>query len=71
MALLARTDSSNQAFDRAAKKGDRYVTRVDRGKLDVERHTDFLNDAWSSGFRLHSIFEQNGNTVMVFERRDS
>lgn len=68
MALLARTDSSNEAFSRARDKGDHYVTRVDRGKLDVERHTDFLNKAFSDGFRLHSIFEQNGNTVMVFER---
>jgi hypothetical protein len=69
MALLARTDSSNEAFERAANKGDQYVTRVNKGGLDVERHTDFLNRAWHSGFRLHSIFEQNGNTVMVFERR--
>lgn len=68
MALLARTDSADQAFERAINKGDHYVTRVDRGKLDVERHSDFLNDAHRAGFRLHSIFEQNGNTVMVFER---
>jgi hypothetical protein len=68
MALLARTDSAKDAFSRARDKGDQYVTRVDRGKLDVERHTDFLNDAYQGGFRLHSIFEQNGNTVMVFER---
>ena len=69
MALLARTDTSGQAFERALKNGDQYVTRVNRGGLDVERHTDFLNDAFRGGFRLHSIFEQNGNTVMVFERR--
>ena len=69
MALLARTDSSDQAFDRAWKNGDQYVTRVNRGGLDVERHTDFLNKAFIAGFALHSIFEQNGNTVMVFQRR--
>ena len=68
MALLARTDNSDQAFERAVSNGDQYVTRVNRGGLDVERHTDFLNKAYRTGFRLHSIFEQNGNTVMVFER---
>jgi hypothetical protein len=57
------------AFERALSTGDQYVTRVNTGKLDVERHTDALNKAYMIGFRLHSVFEQNGNTVMVFERR--
>jgi hypothetical protein len=69
MAILARTDSTKDAFERAWKNGAQYVTRVNRGGLDVERHTDYLNEAFRSGFALHSIFEQNGNTVMVFERR--
>lgn len=63
MGLLPRTDSAWAAFNGK----DHYVTRVDRGKLDVERHTDFLNRAYDKGYKLHSIFEQNGNTVMVFE----
>jgi hypothetical protein len=71
MALLARTDNNSDAFTRAWQSGDQYVTRVDRGRLDVERHTDFLNRTFLAGFRLHSIFEQAGNTVMVFERRDA
>lgn len=69
MALLARTDNAKDAFSRAWENGDQYVTRVNSGRLDVERHTDFLNQTYTTGFRLHSIFEQNGNTVMVFERR--
>jgi hypothetical protein len=69
MALLARTDSSHEAFKRAVDNGDQYVTRVNKGGLDVERHTDFLNKAYATGFRLFAIFEQSGNTVMVFERR--
>lgn len=70
MAILSRQDTIEMAFQRALGNGDRYVTRVNTGRLDVERHTDMLNKAWGLGFRLHSIFEQNGNTVMVFERRD-
>jgi hypothetical protein len=69
MALMARTDHTAEAFQRAWSNGDQYVTRVNKGGLDVERHTDYLNRAFGAGFKLHSIFEQNGNTVMVFERR--
>jgi hypothetical protein len=71
MALGMRTDTGITAFQNAWTNGDQYVTRVNRDRLDVERHTDYLNQAWGAGFRLHSIFEQNGNTVMVFERRPS
>lgn len=70
MAMLSRTDTTQAAFERARQNGDRYITRVNTGRLDVERHSDYLNQAWSAGFRLHTIFEQNGNTVMVFEQRD-
>jgi len=71
MGLTARTDSALVAFERAWNSGDQYVTRVNKGRLDVERHTDFLNGVYQRGFRLHTVFEQNGNTVMVFERRPS
>jgi hypothetical protein len=69
MALMARTDNTKTAFETAWNNGDQYVTRVNRDRLDVERHTDYLNSAYATGFRLFAIFEQNGNTVMVFERR--
>lgn len=68
MSLLARTDSLEDAIERAHKNADQYVTRVNKGRLDVERHSDMLNRTYRAGFRLHSIFEQDGNTVMVFER---
>ena len=64
-----RTDTGLQAFERGWAAGDQYVTRVNKGGLDVERHTDYLNKVYRAGFALFSIFEQNGNTVMIFERR--
>lgn len=70
MGLMARTDSNLTAFERAWTNGDQYVTRVNTGRLDVERNTAFLNDVFRKGFRLHTMFEQSGNTVMVFERRE-
>jgi len=71
MSIMTRTDAASEAFTSAWQAGDQYVTRVNKGRLDVERHTDMLNKAFVAGFALHSIFEQNGNTVMVFERRAS
>jgi hypothetical protein len=71
MALLARTDTTVDAFERAFNNGEQYVTRVNKDRLDVERHTAYLNNAFSKGYKLFAIFEQNGNTVMVFERRDT
>ena len=70
MALLARTDTGLDVFERAWKNSDQYVCRVNTGRLDVERHTDYLNKVFAAGFRLHTTFEQNGNTVMIFERRE-
>jgi len=65
MTLGTRTDTGFAPFTR----GDHYVTRVNKDRLDVERHTDYLNKVWDAGYRLHTIFEQNGNTVMIFEMR--
>jgi hypothetical protein len=66
MALLARTDTGMDPFT----KGDHYVTRVNKGGLDVERHSDYLNKVWAAGYQLHTALEQNGNTLMIFERRE-
>ncbi len=70
MPTWARTDSKAQARDRALERGDHYVTRVNKNRLDMERFTDDLNQWWDAGFRLAHVFEQQGNTVMVFERRN-
>ena len=69
MGIFARTDSSDAAFRRALEAGDLYVVRVNTGRLDVERHTDFLNHVWKTfGFKVAHVIEQNGNTVEFFER---
>ena len=64
-----RIDTGMQPFERARAQGDQYVTRVNKGRLDVERNTDYMNRIYREyGYRLHVIFEQDSNTVMVFER---
>ena len=55
--------------DRATTKG-RYMTEVNKGSVNMSTLTDKLNDRYADGWRLHTMIEQNGNTVMVFERTD-
>lgn len=49
---------------------DHYEAVVNTGSLNVERWTKLLNERWEKGWRLDHVFEQKGNTVMVFERRE-
>lgn len=50
--------------------GDRhYDCEVNRGDLNMGWLRDTLNDRWEDGWRLSSMFEQAGNTVIVFEKR--
>lgn len=45
-----------------------YDCEVNRGDLSVGWLTDRLNERYEDGWRLAHIFEQAGNTVLVFER---
>jgi len=64
MPFGSRVDTAQQARER----GDFCVARVNKGRLDVERFTDTLNQWAQAGYRLHTVFEQDGNTVTIFER---
>lgn len=46
-----------------------YEVDLNEGALSMRWLEDRLNDRWRDGWALHSIFEQAGNTVIVFERR--
>jgi hypothetical protein len=55
--------------DSATERGH-YMTEVNKGSINMSTLTDKLNDRYADGWRLHTMLEQNGNTVCVFERRD-
>lgn len=54
----------------ATTGGDRYEAEVNRGDLNVGSFTRGLNARWNDGWQLAHVFEQGGNTVVVWERRD-
>ena len=45
-----------------------YYAEVNKGSIRMQTLTAHLNDMGRQGWRLHSIFEQDKNTVMAFER---
>lgn len=55
--------------DSAAKTG-RYLTEVNKGGVNMSTLTNKLNARYQDGWRLHTMLEQGGNVVLVFERRD-
>lgn len=47
---------------------DHYEAEVNRGDLDVGSFTRTLNKRHEGGWKLSHIFEQAGNTIMVWEQ---
>jgi len=45
-----------------------YSAEVNRDSLNTSWLTGHLNSMGKKGWRLHTIFEQEGNTVIAFER---
>ncbi len=53
-----------------AKREERhYLVEVNKRALSVTALTKTLNDQWDNGWRLAHVFEQRGNTVLVYEKR--
>ena len=47
--------------------GDHYVTDVNKGSINMRTWQAKLNDMHKRGYRLAHVFEQDGNTVQVYE----
>jgi hypothetical protein len=45
-----------------------YTAEVNRDSINMSWLTGHLNNMGKKGWRLHTIFQQERNTVMVFER---
>ena len=48
-----------------------YEAEVNRGDINMDHFTNQLNQRWDNGWRLARLFEQSGNTIIVWERRAS
>ena len=48
---------------------DQYDVSVNKDDLNARSFAKELNDRYADGWKLHQAFEQNGNTVTIWERR--
>ncbi len=51
--------------------GPQYITEVNKEDINMRWLRGHLNERWEAGYRLHSMVEQGGNTILVFEKRGS
>ena len=51
-------------------RGEHYEAEVNKGSLSTTAFTRQLNHRWKTGWRLANVFEQDKNTVLVWERRE-
>ena len=54
----------------SASSKDHYEAEVNKKDLNMSAFTTTLNRRWRDGWRLDHAFEQGGNTVVVWARRD-
>ncbi len=72
-AIAAEADLGEGAATEAIAEVDalHYQVEVNKRGLSVSALTTTLNQRWENGWRLAHVFEQRGNTVLVFEERSS
>ncbi len=52
-----------------ASTPEHFDAEVNKGSIHMGSFTGKLNRRWEDGWRLDKVFEQAGNTIMVWERR--
>jgi hypothetical protein len=66
-AMAQAAAAAQDAVARCPLPGTHYVTEVNKGSINMTMWALKLNEMYSRGYRLAHTFEQDGNTVQVFE----
>lgn len=69
MGLGDKLKSATSGGSGVSSSTGHYEAEVNKGSLNVGGLTARLNARWESGWALDKIFEQDGNTVMIWARR--
>lgn len=51
----------------SACPGSHFLTEVNKGSINMGNWQRHLNDMYEKGYRLVQVFEQDKNTVQVYE----
>lgn len=63
----ANVQAAAAAIAASPCNGDHYVTEVNKGSIRMQTWQAHLNDMHKRGYRLAHVFEQDKNTVQVYE----
>lgn len=55
---------------RKACSGNHYEAEVNKGSINMRHFASMASSRYSQGWRLAHLYEQAGNTVMVWEHND-
>lgn len=50
---------------------DHFEAEVNKGSINMRAFTANLNKRWGDGWALDKVFSQDGNTIVVWARRES
>ena len=50
-------------------EAEHYEAEVNKGAISIRVFNATLNKRWRAGWKLSHMFEQHGNTIIVWERR--
>lgn len=51
-----------------SRNGPNFEAQVNKGKIRMEGLTNHLNARWANGYKLMHIYEQDGNTVVIWQK---
>jgi hypothetical protein len=55
-------------FSAGSANGPVYEIEVNEGSINMKHFTNVANDRWKNGYRMAHVFEQDKNTVVVWEK---
>lgn len=65
--MEASAEAAKQAVGSCPQPGQHYMTEVNKGSINMMVWQQHLNDMYRRGYRLQQVFEQDKNTVQVYE----
>jgi hypothetical protein len=59
------------AFTDGKPNGPVYEIEVNRGSMNAGKFASTANARWENGYLIEHVYEQNGNTIVVWRKRDA
>jgi len=57
------------AFGDRSPNGPLYEVEVNNGSMRVQQFAKTANARWANGYLIEHVYEQDGNTVVVWRKR--